>query len=176
MEQLTLRFSSFCSKLSDEAFLKASQESYLILPTGTLPYLTWDRDQEKLIPSSTLTPLSRQDVPSECHGAKRECDSLQLHGQSEFQRRDCSLAPTGAHEERPVDVLDLMSPVPCDGPSFAVTVIGYLWLVASNHRSREVALFRTFTKPRWPGAPGDDHINLHTAGLVAGPVDTEVEQ
>ena len=33
-----------------------------MLPNGMLPYLMWDRDQEKLVPSTTMSPLSRTDL------------------------------------------------------------------------------------------------------------------
>ena len=58
------RFSSFCTKLSDETFVKASQDSYLLLPDGALPYLMWDRQQERLVPSQNTPPLSRQELES----------------------------------------------------------------------------------------------------------------
>ena len=62
MDQMMQRYTSFCNKLTDETFMKASQESHLILPQGTMPYLMWDRTQEMLIPSTTLQPLSRQEI------------------------------------------------------------------------------------------------------------------
>lgn len=62
MDQMTQRFSNFCTKLTDEAFTQASLDSNLLLPQGSMPYLMWDRTQEKLIPSPTQQPLSRQEV------------------------------------------------------------------------------------------------------------------
>lgn len=37
MEQMMMRYTSFCNKLSDESFLKASQDSFLCCRTGCFP-------------------------------------------------------------------------------------------------------------------------------------------
>lgn len=77
MDQMMQRFASFCSKLTEETFLQASQDSNLILPTGTMPYLMWDRTQEKLIPSTDPQPLSRQEVEHKLKALRSAMDQTE---------------------------------------------------------------------------------------------------